>query len=362
MEDSQTPDDFEITLVTKQMLNIVECSSSEKQGTLTVLLGGQVGAAFALSSRAILIGRNPRAQVPVEDDGVSRSHARVFRRADGVYEIEDTASTNGTFVDDVRVEGRVALQDGARVRIGNTLLRFAMQDEIEWEASKRVYEASVRDGLTRAFNRRYFEERLISEFAFAARHGSALCVLLVDIDEFKRVNDRYGHQCGDLVLRTIGAELRTALRTEDVLARYGGEEFAVLARGIAASGARMLAERLRSTVERTRMEWEGQSIAVTISVGLAHNHSGAAATDPHRLVAAADKALYAAKDAGRNRIEVARSPGRYVGVEHEELVILSPAAQAKQRVWEVNTAPQDESHEPVRLPPDLRHPPKTPKG
>jgi two-component system cell cycle response regulator len=361
MEDSQTPDDFEITLVTKQMLNIVECSSSEKQGTLTVLLGAQVGAAFALNSRAILIGRNPRAQVPVEDDGVSRSHARIFRRADGAYEIEDTTSTNGTFVDDLRVEGRVQLQDGARVRIGNTLLRFALQDEIEWEASKRVYEASVRDGLTRAFNRRYFEERLISEFAFAARHGSALCVLLVDIDEFKRVNDRYGHQCGDLVLRTIGAELRTALRTEDVLARYGGEEFAVLARGIAASGARMLAERLRSTVERARMEWEGQPIAVTISVGMAHNHSGAAATDPHRLVAAADKALYAAKGAGRNRIEVARSPGRYAGVEQEEIVV-SPAAQAKQRVWEVTTAPQDESHEPVRLPPDLRHPPKTPKG
>ena len=123
----ETRDDFEITLVTKQMLNIVECSSSEKQGMLTVLLGTQVGAAFALGARATLIGRNPRAQVPVEDDGVSRSHARIFRRADGVYEIEDTTSTNGTFVDDVRVDGRMVLEDGARIRIGTGLSSVAPQ-------------------------------------------------------------------------------------------------------------------------------------------------------------------------------------------------------------------------------------------
>lgn len=363
MEDSPTPDDFEITLVTKQMLNIVESASSEKQGTLTVLLGAQVGAAFQLNSRATLLGRNPRAQVPIEDDGVSRSHARILRRGDGSYEIEDTGSTNGTFIDDVRIEGRADLHDGARIRVGNTLLRFAFQDEIEWEASKRVYEASVRDGLTRAFNRRYFEERLISEFAFAARHGSALCVLLVDIDEFKRINDQWGHQAGDQVLRNIGAELRTALRTEDVLARYGGEEFAVLARGIHVGGARQLAERLRTTVERTPVEWEGDQIRVTISVGLAHNHSGAAATDPQRLVAAADKALYLAKDNGRNRVEVARSPGRYAGVDPEVMVVSPPVeVKSRERVWEVNTSPQDESRKAVRLLPDLRNPNKPQKS
>jgi diguanylate cyclase (GGDEF)-like protein len=232
------------------------------------------------------------------------------------------------------------LRPGARIQIGDTLLRFALCDELEWEASKRVYEASVRDALTGAFNRRYFEERLISEFAFAARQGTALSVALADIDHFKLINDRYGHAAGDAVLRRIGAELKTAVRAEDVLARYGGEEFAVLARGIAVNGARALAERLRICIERTRVPWSGGELSVTVSVGLAHNHAGPAATDPQRLVIAADKALYAAKEGGRNRLELAYSPGRYSVVNSEPPQAGSNAP--RRRGWDKSTAPLDE--------------------
>jgi len=116
-------------------------------------------------------------------------------------------------------------------------------------------------------------------------------------------------------------------------------------------------------VERTPVEWEGEEIRVTISVGLAHNHSGAAVSDPQRLVAAADKALYAAKDNGRNRIEVARSPGRYAGVDPEVMVVAQPPEiKSRERVWEVNTSPQDETRKPVRLAPDLRNPGKPNKS
>jgi diguanylate cyclase (GGDEF)-like protein len=334
----RTFDDGEITQVTRVPPELLARAETEKRGTVTVLVGNEVGATFAISSQAMLLGRNPRAHVPLEDDGVSRNHARIVRRGND-YEIEDTGSTNGTYLDGLLVRGPMQLRDGARIQLGDTLLRFTMCDELEWQASKRVYEASVRDGLTGAFNRRYFEERLVTEFAFAARQGTALCVLLADVDFFKSINDRWGHAAGDLALRRIGVELRKAVRVEDVLARYGGEEFAVLARGIGVPGARALAERLRSCVEAASIAWEEEEIAVTVSVGLAHNHSGPATSDPQRLVTAADKALYAAKEAGRNRIELAYSPGRY-SVVHSE----PPSAKqgGKRRAWDKSTTPLEE--------------------
>jgi hypothetical protein len=142
------------------------------------------------------------------------------------------------------------------------------------------------------------------------------------------------------VLRQIGAALRATLRTEDVLARYGGEEFAVLARGIDATGARVLAERLRSVVERTQVRLDAEVIQVTASVGFAHNHAGAAATDPQKLVAAADGALYAAKHAGRNRVQQARSPGRYSVVQPEREEPL--ASDDGSHAWDKKTTPQDD--------------------
>jgi diguanylate cyclase (GGDEF)-like protein len=355
------PDDADVTAVTQLPPELLfDAVPQDKQGTLTVLLGSSVGATFALGSNALLIGRNPRAHVALDDDQASRNHARILRRGK-TYEIEDMGSTNGTFVAGVRVVGRVELVDGDRVQIGHTLLRFALQDQIELEAGKRVYEASVRDGLTGAFNRRYFEERLVGEFAFAARHGTALCVLFADIDHFKRVNDRWGHPAGDKVLRHIGAALRTTLRAEDMIARYGGEEFAVLARAIDVAGARILAERLRSLVERTPVPWEGEMIAVTLSIGFAHNHSGAATADPQRMVMAADTALYAAKRAGRNRVELALSPGRYSVVRSDRPGARSSAPGASPRNWDKSTAPTDDTRNSLLPPGASRRPPKPSK-
>jgi diguanylate cyclase (GGDEF)-like protein len=337
------------TLVVNGAPRLIDGDIEERQGTLMVLVGADVGAAFALASSSSIIGRSPQAQVTLEDDGISRNHARILHCKDH-YELEDLSSTNGTFVGNTRVEGRIRLDEGARIQIGNTLLRFALQDQIERDASKRIYEMSVRDGLTGVFNRRYFEERLAAEFAFAARHGSALCVLIADIDHFKRINDAFGHQAGDMVLRRVAAELRAGVRTEDVMSRYGGEEFAVLARGIDVIGARMFAERVRLMAERARIEWNGEIIPVTISIGFAHNHSGAALNKAERLVGAADQALYAAKRAGRNRVEQAASPGRYSAVSTDSaspsstpnvIVELPPM---KRRIWDQATAPAETKH------------------
>jgi two-component system, cell cycle response regulator len=282
----------------------------ERLGTLTVLVGGDVGAVYMLSAASNLVGRTEDAQVVLVDEGISRQHARIVRHG-AQYEIEDLGSTNGTWVGNVRVKHRIPLDDGARIRCGDTLLRFALQDQVEQQASRRIYEMSVRDGLTGLYNRRHFDERIESEFAFAIRHGTALCVMMCDIDHFKLVNDRHGHRAGDHVLRAVADLLREGVRTEDLVARYGGEELAVVARAIDLAGARAFAERMRVMLERAQIQWEDQRIAVTLSIGVAHNRSGPTVKSADQLVAAADQALYAAKRAGRNRVQTAVSAGHY---------------------------------------------------
>ncbi len=320
-----------------------------KLGTLTVLSGRDVGAFYAMTSQAMLIGRSANAHLRLEDEGVSRNHARVVRSGEQ-YLLEDLGSTNGTYLGDKSIRGREQLHDNARIRIGNALLRFTLQDQIELDAARCVYEASVRDGLTGTFNRRHFEDRLAAELSFAMRQGTPVCALLLDVDHFKRVNDTLGHPAGDEVLRRIGKLLLQAARSEDLVARYGGEEFAIIARGIGTTDGVAFAERLRALIERSPIEWQGKRVPITVSIGVAHNRAGVALSTSEQLVAAADRALYAAKEAGRNRVELAVSPGRYAVLpavdEGDE-----PVAKVKRRAWETSTFPLDDGSKPAKPPP-----------
>jgi two-component system cell cycle response regulator len=305
-----------------------------RAGILTVLQGPNVGAIMPLQREVNVLGRDPEVEVPIEDDSISRRHARISLR-DGNYEIEDLGSTNGTYVAGGLVSGRVRLLDGVRVQLGHTIFRFGLQDEVEQAASKRIYEMSVRDGLTGVYNRRYFEDRLASEFAFAARHKTPLCVILADIDHFKRINDAHGHHAGDAVLKRVAIELQAGVRTEDLVARFGGEEFVMMSRGIDVDGGRSFAERLRAVVQRAVITWDGTRISATMSLGVAHTLSGPTFTKPELLVAAADMALYAAKHAGRNRVEVANA-GRYGTPPDPD--------KPRPRTWEKPTAPANIVH------------------
>jgi diguanylate cyclase (GGDEF)-like protein len=162
---------------------------------------------------------------------------------------------------------------------------------------------AITDVLTGLRTRRYFENRLASELAHARRTHAPLAVLIADVDHFKSINDAYGHPGGDRVLVEIADRLRNGVRTEDVLSRYGGEEFAVLLRGATADDPLKIAERLRHKVSSSPIAvGDGQSVEVTISVGTAT--SPLHGTTQDELVTAADRALYAAKCKGRNRIDV----------------------------------------------------------
>jgi two-component system, cell cycle response regulator len=169
-----------------------------------------------------------------------------------------------------------------------------------------VERQALLDGLTGLANRRQAEEALAAELARSQRFGSPLAVVLADLDDFKSVNDRYGHATGDAVLREFAKVLRTTVREIDLCARWGGEEFLLVLPGTDADGAEHVADRIRHTLARTPIETTGDSpLYVTASFGVAAYPLVTAADE---LVAAADAALYDAKHAGKNTVVAARAP------------------------------------------------------
>ncbi len=175
----------------------------------------------------------------------------------------------------------------------------------EWrDREQQLKELCKTDYLTGVHNRRSFMERADLEFSRAQRYGSALSVVMVDVDYFKRVNDSYGHGVGDEVLKLVANILASALRRHDVVARYGGEEFALLLAETRAEPARVLAERCRCRIEAAALEVAGVAVRVTASVGIAaYPRPGVERVS--QLIDRADEALYQAKEAGRNRVAIA---------------------------------------------------------
>jgi diguanylate cyclase (GGDEF)-like protein len=171
----------------------------------------------------------------------------------------------------------------------------------------RLHETAERDPLTGLRNRRAFDRALAREAARLERYGHPIGLLAVDIDHFKQINDRFGHEAGDAVLKDLAGLLESCIRDVDVAARFGGEEFVVLLPETDLAAARDVAERLRTSVESMKKEWSGEPLPIRISVG-----ASAAPTcvpDPKLLVRSADAALYQAKREGRNRVATAASTG-----------------------------------------------------
>jgi two-component system cell cycle response regulator len=271
---------------------------------LTVLRGELPGALFTLQTGSTIIGRDPDVAISLPDHSLSRQHARVTG-AGGTYKIEDLGSTNGTFVDGARIAGSHTLEDGCRIHLGTrTVLHFRLYDAVELAAARESYALTVRDPLTGTYNRRYLHDRLGSEWAYCRRHCTPLSLLLLDIDHFKRINDQHGHSVGDQALRALANALSELTRQEDVIARYGGEEFALIVRGIDREQTLALAERIRKTVEVQRVSVPNDSVSFTVSVGIAYSEQGEDG-DPQSLLETADRALYAAKEAGRNVVSFA---------------------------------------------------------
>lgn len=279
---------------------------------LTMLTGPSKGSVFRLNKEITKVGRSESADVSIGDLGLSRLHARFLRIGSGRdtrFLLEDCESRNGTFVAGERIDAPTLVSDGTRLAFGRrSLARFTVQDALEEQALIDVHESALKDGLTQIYNRRVFDDRLKSEYAYAIRHDRTLALLLIDVDHFKSVNDTFGHQAGDHVLQQVSNILSSTLRTEDMCARFGGEEFAVIVRDTSPADAMVVAERLRALIAANQIMWAGQTLNVSVSVGMACSLVMAPSDDAVVLLRRADEALYEAKRLGRNRVAVLGLP------------------------------------------------------
>ncbi len=274
-----------------------------KRAFVVVLSGDRMGEMFPLKDGSkTSIGRGLQTDVRINDEGISRTHAVVEEDA-GIYYLCDAGSTNGTFANGTRVE-RQALREGDKIQIGaSSVLKFTFHDDLDEDFQRNLYESALRDRLTGVFNRGYFNNRLESDVAFALRHGKPLSLVLFDIDNFKLINDTYGHPAGDEVLRVLADRVEGTTRSEDIFARYGGEEFALICRDVDALRAARAAYRILDTVGGKPFELDARTLAVTVSLGVADLGMLVRPT-AEALIEAADAALYTAKRNGRNRVEM----------------------------------------------------------
>jgi two-component system cell cycle response regulator len=260
--------------------------------------GPDIGRRTPLTQRSYVVGRE-NADLVIPRSAVSRQHSTLSVDDAGEWWLADLGSTNGTFVNEERVERR-QLADGDQIRFGDAIFKFLNGQNIESAYHEEIYRMTILDGLTGIHNKRYFLEFLEREIAVASRHGHALALVMFDVDHFKKVNDQRGHLAGDAVLKELANRIKVRVRREDLFARYGGEEFACVLCSTALEGGVVFAENLRKIVAEKPSMFDGQPISFTISLGVAAVE--ASTKDAASLIKAADDRLYEAKRAGRNRV------------------------------------------------------------
>ncbi|HEX8180427.1 MAG TPA: GGDEF domain-containing protein [Pyrinomonadaceae bacterium] len=288
----------------------------ERRPALVFLRGELLAAPIPLERDEITLGRALEADIRINDPRASRVHARISAinepGAPPVYRISDLNSTNGTLLNG-RPVNEATLHDGDKLTIGEHLLRFELLDDVDREYQRQIYRLLAHDELTGLLTSKSFFSELRREAGRAEADGRPFCVLMMDLDHFKQVNDTYGHLVGSQTLEEIGGLITRALRAGDVAARFGGEEFAAFLLDADAAQALVAAERVRATVEahtfaavrRGASADESAGFHITISVGVASYPQDA--RDPIELIELADTALYRAKQTGRNRV-VAYAP------------------------------------------------------
>lgn len=280
-------------------------ASSEKEAqdkpACFIVVGGDLnGTIFDLYEGTTVVGRNPDCTIPLEFQGVSRQHFKAVVEND-VCSVSDLGSSNGTFVNNSKIESELILKKGDTVKLGSIALKYIPKGDSERLTYDKLQEEANTDGLTRCYNKTYFNNKLDLEVKKSKVTGNPLSLIIFDLDHFKKLNDNYGHDAGDYVLKEKAKLLReNGIRQGDVFARYGGEEFVVLLPNTQLKQAFIIAERLRQLIEKHEFTYDGKRLPVTASIGVADYRQGVnTGTD---LFKRADSAVYKSKEGGRNTV------------------------------------------------------------
>ncbi|MFC1668161.1 diguanylate cyclase [Chlamydiota bacterium] len=268
----------------------------EKRAYFIIIHGLQLGEIFAIDNNESIIGRDEMTDFCIKDPAISRNHMKILCEKDSI-KIKDLDSTNGIYVNDEK-KSEAILEDGDRIVLGGTHLKFSYTDTLEEEFYKDFYKLATRDGLTNTINKSYIMELFERELSRSRRHKKNISIMMLDIDFFKKVNDTYGHLAGDYVLREITKIISKKLREEDLFGRYGGEEFLILLPDTSVKKAQTVAEKIRQIIEQKVLRYNDMTIQVTVSIGVAAFSKELQTTE--LLLARADHNLYTAKASGRN--------------------------------------------------------------
>jgi diguanylate cyclase (GGDEF)-like protein len=274
------------------------CAPSLDDSCLVVIDGPRLGHCVHLHDVPVVIGRSPKADFQVDHRSVSRLHCTVWRERSVVC-VRDLESKNGTCVNGSPI-AKAELGEGDYLTLGDVVLKFVLGGSLEARYHEALYQLATLDSLTQLHNRREFGECLNDAVNRIRSDGSALSVVIFDMDHFKQINDVLGHDVGDAVLRRLATVLQDKLHSGDMAGRLGGDEFAVLLRDTGQADAIDWCENLRASMDGMGMEDSGLPTAVTISVGVAT--STPVGETARELMHAADMALLRAKANGRNRV------------------------------------------------------------
>lgn len=271
---------------------------------LTFIGGSQVGRRILLADDSITIGRSSEATIMIRDAGVSRLHMKIeYDPVLHVYIATDLGSSNGTLLNGKKIT-RDVFNEGDKIIIGQTLLRFSWIDPIDMAFHGEVEKLINIDELTGLVLKRRFDEELNRHVAVALKNKSQFSMFMMDMDGLKSINDTYGHPAGSYCVSETGKIIKDVISSKGLASRFGGDEFMAFLLNTPVDKASKIAEEIRFRVEQHEYEKDGIRLTPTISIGLTELKEN---DTSETLLKRADDALYLSKGSGRNRISVIKA-------------------------------------------------------
>jgi diguanylate cyclase (GGDEF)-like protein len=296
-------DDNNATIVItdiRKALAAADEEAKQKPACLLVVGGELNGSIFNLMPGETVVGRNPDCTIALDFSGISRRHFTINVNEQEVT-VTDLGSANGTYLNNQKLAGATTLKRGDMIKIGAIGMKYLPKGDPERLTYDKLHEEANTDGLTKCYNKKYFNESLETEVKKSKVTGKPLTLIIFDLDHFKKLNDNYGHDAGDFVLKEKARLIReNGIRQGDIFARYGGEEFCILLPNTNLKQGFEIAERLRALVAKHEFIYDGKRLPVTASIGVADYRQGV--NNGTDLFKRADSAVYTSKEGGRNQV------------------------------------------------------------